>query len=612
MSESSEPAGLKGISGRRAVFDVLGTARRVAPGALLTSLAEPLGAFGSACLPVLVTWLVNAIVARQQTSTWVLSVVLALVCSFAIWTTVVGTNARVTLRNRVGFAYDAQVLADVNAVTYLDDVSNPEFRNHTQLVTERSMMLGNTTNQWILALRNATQFVVLIVAGLLISPWLLLIPVASVPSLLMEGRLAGLDEKAEDASAPASRGKDALLTGFVRPETQDEVQLWGAAAFLRGRVEQRLAAWRAPYNTMAGRRLGLAIGPALLTQVVAMGVMAWLVWQALDGTGSIGIVAGALLLVDQLQSMAAAVPAMMQWLNGSTRAAKRVLWLRDYAARKAPDVTPERGGRAARFVAEHLTYRYPGAEADALTDISVELPVGGAVALVGANGSGKTTFLDLLLGLRRPTAGTLGWVDASGRPCAPRATATFQDYVRYEASLRDNVAFGDWPGHEPDDAAIGLALDRVELAGVRANLPDGLATLVGSRWDESRGLSGGQWQRVAIARCLYPSLSSSGNDGDAPQIRVLDEASSALDAQAEERLRALILGAALPGDGVTIYVTHRFPIIRAANLILVFQNGRLVEQGDHEHLLAAGGHYAELFNAQARGYADGRPKADTA
>jgi len=633
MSEApTEPTDLKHISNARAVFDVLGVAWKAAPGALIAALAEPLGALGAGMLPLVVTWLVDAITGRHLTAVEVLLGVLALLCSLTVWTPVVGTNSRITLMRKVGYAYDVEILGHLGRMRHLDDLDDPTFKDHTQLVTERSQMLSTVANQWLIALRYGATVIVLIIAGLAISPWLLLIPLALIPALLMESKLGQLDGQAEDASAPASSGKDALLTGMIEPNVHDEVQLWGAGSFLRGRVSERLAAWRAPYNKMATRRFGLAVGPALLTEIVGLGVMTLLVWQAINGRTSVGVVAGALLLVTQLQTVVGAIPGLMQLLLRSTRAVKRALWLRDYAERQADaqtgrqDASPSKPARASRFVVEHLSYTYPGADTEALTDVSIELPVGGAVALVGVNGSGKTTFLDLLLGLRRPTSGSLGWVDAAGQPVKPRAVATFQDYVRYEAPLRDNVAFGDWPAtgadlkHVParqlwrtppaaeptlsghDTAALGQSLDQVELGQVQDDLSQGLDTLLGSRWDDSHGLSGGQWQRVAIARCMYPSLREAADDPTAPQIRVLDEASSALDAHAEERLRGLILGAALPGDGVTIYVTHRFPIIRAANLILVFQNGRLVEQGAHDDLLARNGAYAELFNAQARGY----------
>ncbi|MCL2317390.1 MAG: ABC transporter ATP-binding protein/permease [Actinomycetia bacterium] len=246
------------------------------------------------------------------------------------------------------------------------------------------------------------------------------------------------------------------------------------------------------------------------------------------------------------------------------------------------------------------------AETDALADVCVGLDTGASIALLGANDSGKTTFLDLLLGFRRTTGGRIGWIGPEGnRASSPRTSAAFQSVMRYEAPLADNVAFGDWSGvadptpSRHDAAAVSRVLDEVGCASLPLDLPEGFMTLVGSRWPDSRGLSGGQWQPVAIARCLYASYRGAASS---PQLRVLDEASSALDAQAEADLRAVLLGAALPEDGLTIFVTHRFPIIRVADVILVFENGRLVEQGEHRQLLALDGVYTALFAAQARGY----------
>jgi ABC-type multidrug transport system fused ATPase/permease subunit len=653
MSEHTEPAGLAAISTRRTVGDLVGTVWRCARGPFVTSFVEHLSFIGSSLLPLVAARLIDALVEPRSSNVWGLVALLAVLCTTQPWTMVVAANARTKLMNRVGHVYSLEVVRNLSQIRHLEDLEDPTFRDHTQLATTRAGLLGTALNRWILAGRDAIQVVVMVVVAALISPWLLLIPLAGIWAMVQQQRIARREGAAEDESAETDRHKDALLRALINPAVHDEVVLWQAGDFLRGRLAGLLQAWRTPLNRFARRQTGMGWGPNLVQQLVTGAVLALITWQAFTGRVALGAVAGALLMVSQLSSLTVSVQSSLGFLMRSTRAAKRVLWLRDYtaahqgtgaageagrvtgaaaggtgpagagvagqAARPATGLRPNwdqpPAGRATRMVAEHLSYRYPGATSDALHDVTLDIPARGSIALVGANGSGKTTFLDLLLGLRQPSAGWVGWLDAAGQPVRPRASATFQDYVRYEATLHDNVTFGDWQqAGTADEPLIQRGLQQVDLARLWTQLPDGSATQLGQRWEDSRGLSGGQWQRIAIARCLYPSLRGSGAGGSAPagsaaapQVRVLDEASSALDAAAEERLRSIILGAELPGDGVTIYVTHRFPIIRSADVILVFDHSRLVEQGNHDQLLAQDGAYAELFNAQARGYESPAP-----
>lgn len=234
--------------------------------------------------------------------------------------------------------------------------------------------------------------------------------------------------------------------------------------------------------------------------------------------------------------------------------------------------------------------------------LQLELPAAATIALVGENGAGKTTLVKLLCGMYAPTRGQI-LVDGTALPAfdlgawRDRVSATFQDFVRFQLPLRESVGVGELSRIEQLDH-VRAALARAGSGGLEARLPDGLQTRVGSRFTGGRELSGGEWQRLALARGLMRS---------APLLVVLDEPTASLDAPTESALferyaaAARVLGAAY--GTITLLVSHRFSTVRAAGLIVVLEHGRVVQIGSHTELMAARGAYAELFELQARAYA---------
>jgi ATP-binding cassette subfamily B protein len=233
----------------------------------------------------------------------------------------------------------------------------------------------------------------------------------------------------------------------------------------------------------------------------------------------------------------------------------------------------------------------------------VRLPAGAVVALVGDNGAGKTTLVKLLCGFAVPDSGAIlvdGADLAAFDPAGWRArcAATFQDFARLEFPVLEAVGVGDL-SQVDDRAAVGAAVERAGATGVVADLPDGLDTQLGTRWEGGVELSGGQWQKLALARGLMR---------DHPLLLVLDEPTAALDAETEQALFqryavAMRAGGAAATDGrVSILVSHRFSTVRMADHIVVLDGARVVETGSHQDLLAAGGPYAELYQIQAAAY----------
>jgi ATP-binding cassette subfamily B protein len=289
------------------------------------------------------------------------------------------------------------------------------------------------------------------------------------------------------------------------------------------------------------------------------------------------------------------------------RTAERYLWLEDHArssldARRLatePQPVPQRLDQGIEL--DRVSFTYPGTERPVLRDVSLRIPAGRSVAIVGENGVGKTTLMKLLLRMYEPTAGRIliDGVDLASLDIDEwRAvcTATFQDFARFELRAGSTVGLGYLPQLD-DDAAATTAIVRSGGADLLEALDDGLDTLLGRSFEGGRELSGGQWQKLAVAR---------GHMRTQPLVLVLDEPTASLDVQTEQTLfdhyvRAAHASADSAG-AITIIVSHRFSTVRMADLVVVVAAGGIAEFGSHEELLAKKGLYAELFALQARAY----------
>jgi len=287
------------------------------------------------------------------------------------------------------------------------------------------------------------------------------------------------------------------------------------------------------------------------------------------------------------------------WMDGS----RRLAWLEDYAAGVAAS-----GDHAVPSVlrqgirVDHASFAYPGTSRVVLDDVSVELPAGAVVAIVGENGAGKTTLVKLLAKMYEPTSGSifldetpLARVQASA--WRERLAGAFQDFFRFEFRARHTVGLGDVPRLD-DEHAVVAAVERAGATDVVTRLTTGLETQLGSTWPGGVELSFGQWQKLALAR---------GFMRDEPLLLILDEPTAALDAETEHALFERYAAAARrrgenDSGRITILVSHRFSTVRMADLILVMDGSRLVEVGTHDELMARKGHYSELYSIQAAAY----------
>jgi ATP-binding cassette subfamily B protein len=245
---------------------------------------------------------------------------------------------------------------------------------------------------------------------------------------------------------------------------------------------------------------------------------------------------------------------------------------------------------------DNVSFCYPGRTVFALQDVRLHIPRGQSVAVVGSNGAGKSTLIKLLCGLYEPTKGQiyLDGVDLRDWDRAAllsRISVVFQDFNKYQLSVKENVGVGDVRSIEDEDQ-VRRAILRGGAHDLLQEMPEGLETSLGTWFRQGRELSGGQWQKIAVARAFMRETAD---------ILILDEPTAALDAEAEsvafQKFQELTKGK------TSLIISHRFPVARLADHIVVIEHGQIQEEGTHESLTAAGGRYAELFALQAKGYA---------
>jgi len=443
-------------------------------------------------------------------------------------------------------------------------------------------------------------------AGLLamLDPVLLLLPLFAVPPLVA-GRLADARlERAELETAESSRLGWHLLGLSVDQAAAKEIRLFGLQEVLRRRQAEIGRSVNRRLRRAEQYGLLLRLGGQFLFAVGYVAAVIILIRAAVAGQRSVGDVVLVVTLAVQTNAQAAAAVAVAKSLQRNGRLLGWLRWLRDEARPTAP-----RGGVHQEVPAalrdgielHQVAFRYPGTDADVLRDLTVRIPAGATVAVVGDNGAGKSTLMKLLCRFYEPTSGriTVDGADLSAFPAPQwraRIAAGFQDFVRFDAPAGTSIGVGDLPRRD-DAEALAAAVRRADAAQLIDSLPDGFGTHLGKAYVDGEELSGGQWQKIALSRAMMRPT---------PLLLVLDEPASALDPVAEhtlfERYAASARETSRRTGGITVFVSHRFSTVRMADLIVVISDGRIAEMGAHDELMAAGGLYAELFGLQAAAY----------
>jgi ATP-binding cassette, subfamily B, bacterial len=565
----------------------------------------------------------NAAAVHHDRGTLVAALAVAISISAMAAAGYAGNRAQMTLGDRTQHLLNRQLLDIVGRSPTLAIHQTPAYLRELELLQAESWEFSQAVPTVIGTVTTGIRILITVVLLASITPLLLLLPLFGLPALLLSGRTAGLFNLGNEIAAEPSRRAEMLYELASSRAAAGELRLFR----LRGELMRRFTAEHREIREVHVRLAVRAQGFRLIGRAVLLagyvGAIVLVVYLAARAEVSIGDVAMTAVLAGQVLTLVTGSAELAQWLQRTLIAAARYLYLEHVAesrgtylavgaaARPAAQATQPATAAAARPAVppalttgirlEAVSYRYPGRAEDTLREVSVLLPRGATVAIVGDNGAGKTTLVNLLAGLCRPTAGRLLVDDTELAALDPtdwrlRVSAGFQDYARFEFTIQRAVGLGLLPSLDDAAAATG-ALDRAGAADVALNAPAGLATQLGPSWPGGIDLSGGQWQKLAIGRAMMRTD---------PLLLLLDEPTAAIDAETEHELFARWTAAARAtrrrSGAITVLVSHRFSTVRMADLILVLRNGDICERGSHAELVAAGGVYAELFELQARAY----------
>jgi ATP-binding cassette subfamily B protein len=512
----------------------------------------------------------------------------------------VSTRVQRRFRDKVTIALESHVARLQALVASIAHHERPEYLDRLAMLRDQVFVLDHmylsvfSTCGWILRLAVTVALLTSI------HPALVLLALFALPTVMTSTWRPAVERSARERGAQAARLARHLFTLTTTASPGKEIRLT--------RIGDRLAAarrdaWARSFAPLATARSQSAMWHTLSWAIFGAAYVGAVVFVAI---GIHSPPASVLLVLAAGARLSAYISATVGevgflrgfWMDGS----RRLAWLEDYAASHAASADRSAPARLADAIRlDHVSFAYPGTSRLVLDDVTLSLPAGRVVAIVGENGAGKTTLVKLLGKMYEPTSGAI-LVDDVPLARIPadawraRLTGAFQDFFRFEFRARQTVGLGDVPRLD-DTSAVETAVERAGARDVVERLASGLDTQLGPTWPGGAEVSFGQWQKFALAR---------GFMRDEPLVLALDEPTAALDAETEhalfERYAAAMRGAGKDAGRITVLVSHRFSTVRMADLIVVLDAARLVEVGTHDELMAKGGQYAELYGIQAAAY----------
>jgi ATP-binding cassette subfamily B protein len=427
--------------------------------------------------------------------------------------------------------------------------------------------------------------------------WLtLLLFGATIPAFIAQSKYAQLNFRLLSWRAPEARKLNYLEYLLTVDSSVKEVKLFGLGEPLLGRYAELFWKFMREDQALAQKRSFASFGWGLLATLSYYFAYAWIIFETIGGAITLGAMTMYLSIFRSSQNVFQTLFFGLSDLYENALFMSNLFAFLDLKPQMPVTANPIALPRPIVHGLEfrHVSFKYPDREAYALRDVSLTIKPGEKIALVGANGAGKTTFVKLLTRLYDPSEGQvlidgIDLREVDPKELQKRIGVIFQDFVKYHLPVRENIGFGQIDELDNEARIVDSATRAGADATIRS-LPQGYDTMLGKWFERGNDLSGGEWQKVALARAFMREA----------EVLVLDEPTAALDAMNEyaifQRFRELT------DNKIALLISHRFSTVRMADRIVVLEDGHIIETGTHAELLALGGEYAKLFTIQAEGY----------
>ena len=587
---------------------VFGFMWEVAPGFLVVACALMVA---TAVIPAAIVYMTKVIIdgvvaASGGTVAWGV-VFMPLAVLFGLWVSQAAFDSasgfvQEILSERIWYTAKQRIIDKAGALD-IAFFETPKFYDQLHHATQQFYRISNISWSTISLMQQAFSLIAMVSLLSILHPLAIaLLILTALPRILVEGHFA---RKRYDLNAELIRN-DRMIDYMARLLTDRDSAKEIRIFTLRDLFLSRFQRFRDIYLT-AIRKLvfdifKVNVGLNLVSLLGVGAIWGYAVYQAVLGHITIGDLALVFQAAQQSRNLLAGLISsggsvyqnalfttrFFEFLDLDTKSVDGALAERDSAAHPIP--TPIQSGVEFR----NVSFKYPGSDAWILRGVSFRIPAGQRVAIAGENGAGKTTLVKLLSRLYDPAEGEilLDGQDLRDYDLAElrrHVAVVFQDFFRYDLSAADNVGLGQADAMDERPRVVAAA-EKGGAHDIIDKLPDGYDTILGKTFDEGIDLSGGEWQHLAISRAFMSDA----------QMLVLDEPTAALDAFREHRLYEQV--GALAGDKTVVFISHRFSTVRMADLIVVIEDGRVIEIGGHDELIARDGHYAAMFNTQARRY----------
>jgi ATP-binding cassette subfamily B protein len=480
----------------------------------------------------------------------------------------------------------------------LADFENAEYYDQLQQAQRESARRPVDMVSGVFGLgRSLITFATMIALLVGLSPWIAVAALISpIPAFISGSRYGWWGFQQMRRQSPVRRVMSYLTNLMTTDEYAKEVKLFTAGDYFIERYERTAEGYYAETRDLLVKRYLAGFGWGSLTILASSGTFLYVALLAVRGQVTLGALT---VFTQAAQQVQGAFQGILGGIQGIYEHGLYLTTLYELLERQPKIQAPENPVPVQRpfqkgIEFRHVTYQYPDRDVPALDDVSFIIEPGQTVALVGRNGAGKSTIVKLLGRLYDPDAGQILIDGHDVREYDPEELrrefgVMFQDFAAYQVSAGENIGVGNVDQAE-DEVAIVSAAERAGADDVVRKLPNSYDTTLGKWFEGGHQLSGGEWQKIALARAFMRDA----------QILILDEPTAALDAQAEHDLFARIKD--LTRGKMALYISHRFSTVRMADRILFLENGRLVEQGTHDELMLQGGRYADLFDLQAASY----------